>query len=54
MKTCRECKYFVEDSEYKGLGDCSNEKFYRFVVIKGAEEFYLSEDFGCILFESKQ
>ncbi len=52
---CAECKFYKRDSEYDGLGDCIHEGVRgerARIIIKYCEEFYISEDFGCIFAES--
>ncbi len=48
---CKDCKFWEEDKQYRGMGDCKNEKITDFVIAGYAEYLLFSNDFGCKLFE---
>lgn len=53
---CRECKFYKEDIDKDGWGDCTNllvRGRLGAIYIKYCEEFNISEHFGCIYAERK-
>ena len=56
-RTCEYCKYFKYDSEYEsqGLGRCDNDEvMQQRIMFENCDEFYITDDFGCIFFEKNE
>ena len=52
---CKDCKYFKYDTEYgnQGYGSCGNDEvMFQKIIFNYCDEFYITDDFGCIFFES--
>jgi len=50
---CAVCAYWLEDSEYKGLGACRNDNVHNQLIFGHADMFLISGDFGCKYFKRK-
>ena len=52
--TCRFCKYYKYDFEYKfqGLGICENDEVTQCrILFTRCDDFYITDDFGCLFFK---
>jgi len=50
---CKDCKHFEYSQDYNNVGDCNHPKFSEGIMFNHCDDMYVSEDFGCINFESK-
>lgn len=50
---CKDCKHFKYSEDYNNVGDCKHPKFNEGIVFNHCDDMYVSEDFGCINYESE-
>jgi hypothetical protein len=50
---CKDCKHFEYSENYNNVGDCNHPKFNEGIIFQYCDDMYVSEDFGCINYESK-
>lgn len=51
--TCGNCKHYKPSEYLSELGDCKHPKFSENIILYNCDDMYVSQDFGCINFESK-
>jgi hypothetical protein len=50
---CEVCAYWLEDSEFKGMGACGSDDVNNKLAFGHADYFLISADFGCKFFKKK-